>query len=263
MESIKELRVMLQTNVLGHPILQRVLSIYLTRPLLSTSVTPNQVTVFMLLLGTAAAAAIFAGWFLTGLLLAYLNVLFDAVDGEVARYKKVYSQRGVYLDLINHLWTGAVIFLAVTLYAAGLPTDVQMPVLLVGILGALAMPVRRANGDLHRVMMVRKHLETAERPAPVQKKEQHTAAPEARFSPGFLRRLTQSVYDLHELAPMLIVLFLGAMAEQYLLPGRAGHPVLSWVVIFYGATSCLYLLREVVGGYYAIERRINSLAERL
>ena len=262
MESIKELRVMLQTNVLGHPIFQRVLSLYLTWPLLPTPITPNQITVFMLLLGTTAAAAIIAGWFVAGLLLAYLNVLFDAVDGEVARYKKIYSLRGVYLDLVNHLWTGAVIFLAVTLYVAGLPDGLNMPVLLAGLLGALAMPLRRANGDLHRVMVVRQYLEIAGR-ADAEKQTSGRVQGEARLAPGLLRRAAQAAYDIHELAPMLIVLFLGAMAEQYLLPGRTDHPVLSWIVILYGATSCLYLVREVVGGYYSIERRVTSLKERL
>jgi hypothetical protein len=263
MESIKELRQMLQTDVMGHPVLQRVLSIYLTRPLLSTTITPNQVTAFMLLLGIAASIAVFSGWFMLGLLLIYLNVLFDAVDGEVARYKKVFSLRGIYLDLVNHLLTGSLFFIAVAFYAAGLPGRVIVPVLMMGMLGGLAQTVRRANGDLYRVIFVRQQNDLAARLGPIStiRAARATTASAQRESilKRLVRRAAEAVYDLHELAPMAIVFFLAYVADRFVAFHWSNHPFLSIVIMLYGLTSCLYLIREIVGGFNMLESRINAL----
>src|SRR3989344_2995483 len=115
MESIKELRVKLQTNVLGHPILQRVLSIYVTRVFLAMNITANQVSAAMIVVGVISGVVIAFGYIWTGLVLIYLSLLLDAVDGEIARYRKVFSLRGIYLDLVNHLVVFGVFFLGLTL----------------------------------------------------------------------------------------------------------------------------------------------------
>ena len=79
----------------------RTLSAILTRGLLSSRVTPNQVTGASLLTGLLGA------WLLSGeggarsllgLILFQLSVILDHVDGEVARLKYLHSRLGKWLD---------------------------------------------------------------------------------------------------------------------------------------------------------------------
>jgi phosphatidylglycerophosphate synthase len=65
--------------------------------------TPNQVTVFSMLLGALAAAAFATGvrWGLvTGAVLLQAAFLFDCVDGQLARYTQRFSAIGGWLDAV-------------------------------------------------------------------------------------------------------------------------------------------------------------------
>src|SRR3989344_7465348 len=137
MESIKELRVMLQTNVLGHPILQRMPSIYITRLFLLTSITANQISAAMIIVGVISGVVIASGYIWSGLALIYVNLVLDAVDGELARYRKTFSMRGVYLDLVNHLGVFEAFFLGLTFAVSEVWTSPNLVLLVVGVVGAL------------------------------------------------------------------------------------------------------------------------------
>ena len=265
MESIKELRVMLQTNVLGHPILQRVPSIYITRLLLPTPVTSIQVSVAMIVVGVLAGAIISLGYIWEGLALLYVSLVLDAVDGEIVRYKKTFSMRGVYLDLVNHLVVFEAFFLGLTFAVSELWTTPNLVVLAAGVVGALTMGMRRAIGDLPRILFVRPYSERPELfriPAtpPHTHTEAATAAP--RLSPRkLLRDILWGVHELHEGGYMIVVLVASYAGELLLFPGVPHYPVLSWAVVLYATTSCLYLIREIIGGFYTIEDRIASLRD--
>ena len=266
MESIKELRVMLQTNVLGHPILQRVPSIYVTRFFLLTSTTANQISAVMIIVGVISGVVIAFGYIWSGLALIYLNLVLDAVDGELARYRKTFSMRGVYLDLVNHLVVFEAFFLGLTFAVSEVWTRPNLVLLVVGVVGALAMCMRRAIGDLHRVLFVRPYSERPElfRIPPTSLEARTGTAPSiSRFS---LRVLTKNIlWYLHELAVcgyMSVVLAIAYAAERLLLPGVPHYPILSWVVLYYSVTLCLYLAREIIGGFYSIESRIASLRDQ-
>ncbi len=78
---------------------------YLSRPitvvLARTPVTPNQVTVVSGLIGIAAGVSIGLGGYwnaVMGALLLQLSVVFDDVDGELARLKRLFSDCGEMLD---------------------------------------------------------------------------------------------------------------------------------------------------------------------
>jgi len=90
----------------------------ISRLLLKTPVTPNQITVFVTALG------IWAGWLMSragytakveGALLFLLTSILDGCDGEVARAKKMISKIGGWLDL----WGDNVVHVAV-FYGLGL-----------------------------------------------------------------------------------------------------------------------------------------------
>jgi phosphatidylglycerophosphate synthase len=71
-----------------------------TRALLVTSVTPNQVSLFALLLGVVAAAAAARGAFAVAGFLYWAGSVVDCVDGEIARLRVEGSRTGEWLDSV-------------------------------------------------------------------------------------------------------------------------------------------------------------------
>lgn len=66
-----------------------------------TNIEPNLVTVFTVILAFVAAIFFFKGDYVSliiGALFLNLSYIFDCVDGELARYKKLNSQFGAWLD---------------------------------------------------------------------------------------------------------------------------------------------------------------------
>jgi len=100
----------------------RRLSPYLTRALLRTRITPNGVTWLMIADGLAAAALLT----LPGLapavgvvVLLQLQLLLDCSDGELARWRKVSSPAGIFLDRFAHNVTEAALPIALGIRADG------------------------------------------------------------------------------------------------------------------------------------------------
>ncbi|MFW9881230.1 MAG: CDP-alcohol phosphatidyltransferase family protein [Candidatus Thorarchaeota archaeon] len=92
----------------------RLISIYITWILVKTPVTANFVSIFGILIGLAGLYLIFLGTNFTiflGFILLYLHHISDEIDGEVARYKRQTSVRGIYYDEISHLLIHGMLFL--------------------------------------------------------------------------------------------------------------------------------------------------------
>jgi len=102
----------------------RDLSPYLTRLLLRTPITANQVTWLMIATGASAGLVLLIPG-LPGALLAavlgQLQMLWDCCDGEVARWRQTSSPQGVFLDRVGHYTTEGLIPVALGLRAAGFP----------------------------------------------------------------------------------------------------------------------------------------------
>jgi len=102
----------------------RDISPYLTRLLVRTPITANQVTWLMILTGMGAAGALLIpglpGGFLAAIL-GQLQMLWDCCDGEVARWRKTSSVSGVFLDRVGHYTTEGLIPIALGMRAAGFP----------------------------------------------------------------------------------------------------------------------------------------------
>jgi len=89
-------------------------SIHVTRALLPTRVTPNQVTAVGLIVCAAGAALIGAGepaLALGGVLTLHASLVLAAVDGELARARSLCSWRGVYFDYIGTRWVKPLLIL--------------------------------------------------------------------------------------------------------------------------------------------------------
>ena len=102
----------------------RKISPYLTKPLLKTSITANGVTWIMIAFGFGAGLTILIpgplGLFLP-MLMAQMQMLWDCVDGEVARWTQKFSPMGAFLDRVGHYLAESSIPIALGLRVAGWP----------------------------------------------------------------------------------------------------------------------------------------------
>ncbi len=79
--------------------------IRITQHLIDTNITANQVTVAGILIGILGAISIAFGSFasaLFGVALLQFGFVLDGVDGQLARFRKQSSVKGVFLDTLNH-----------------------------------------------------------------------------------------------------------------------------------------------------------------
>lgn len=97
-------------------------SLYLTRQLVPTRITPNGVTGLMILSGWCIALSLLVPGIVGALLAVFfgqLQMYLDCVDGELARWRQRFSPAGVFLDRTAHYTTEGFLGLAFGLRAAG------------------------------------------------------------------------------------------------------------------------------------------------
>ncbi|GAA2463319.1 CDP-alcohol phosphatidyltransferase family protein [Streptomyces mauvecolor] len=137
----------------GGRLYMREISLRITRLLVTTKVTPNQLTYLMTLSGVLAAPALL----IPGIWGAVLGVvavqgylLLDCVDGEVARWKKQFSLSGVYLDRVGAYLCDAAVLVGFGLRAADLWGGGRIDWLwaFLGTLAALGAILIKAETDL-------------------------------------------------------------------------------------------------------------------
>jgi len=99
----------LSNDSLMDRLITRFISMQLTRVLLKTSLTPNQITFLSLLIGLGSAWCFYQGTFfsgITGALLLLVSAWVDCTDGEIARLKFMETSWGarfdIYCDNIVH-----------------------------------------------------------------------------------------------------------------------------------------------------------------
>jgi phosphatidylglycerophosphate synthase len=121
-------------------------SVYLTRALIPSRVTPNAMTWTMIALGVAAAVALSIPGVPTAIaavLLIQLQILLDCSDGELARWRRTYSPLGIYLDRIAHYATETLFPIALGIRADGGWDEAGGTYTLLGLIAAvLALFVR-------------------------------------------------------------------------------------------------------------------------
>lgn len=131
----------------------REISLRITRVLVNTKVTPNQLTYVMTLAGVLAAPALLVPGIwgaVLGVVAVQLYLLLDCVDGEVARWKKQFSLSGVYLDRVGAYLCDAAVLVGFGLRAADLwgPGRIDWLWAFLGTLAALGAILIKAETDL-------------------------------------------------------------------------------------------------------------------
>ena len=95
---------------------ERRISIAISRRLVNTSVTPNEMTLISVLVGVAGAAFVYMGqgsWQIAGALLFLAHSILDGCDGEIARIKFQQSRMGGILDFWGDNVVHAAVFWAI------------------------------------------------------------------------------------------------------------------------------------------------------
>ncbi|WP_121866715.1 CDP-alcohol phosphatidyltransferase family protein [Glutamicibacter nicotianae] len=93
----------------------RHISIYLTAALVRTRISANGVTGLMILAGWGMSLALLIPGIwgpLLAVLLSQVQLYFDCSDGEVARWRGTQSPRGIFMDMVGHHTTEALIPIA-------------------------------------------------------------------------------------------------------------------------------------------------------
>ena len=102
----------------------RRLSLRVTRLLVDAPVSPDGLTALMVVVGLAAAVTASlpgVGWAVVTAVAVQGYLLLDCVDGELARWRRSTSTRGVYLDRVGHYLVEAALVAAVGVRADGGP----------------------------------------------------------------------------------------------------------------------------------------------
>ena len=79
----------------------RKISRRITSILVETSIKPNFITFLSIVIGLLAALCSAQGRYLLGGLLLLASLVFDCIDGEIARYKSQFSALGAWLDALS------------------------------------------------------------------------------------------------------------------------------------------------------------------
>jgi phosphatidylglycerophosphate synthase len=96
----------------------RNVSVFITRIVTLTPLKPNHITSINLFLGIIVALFFLTSnlkYNIIGIILFYVWILLDLVDGEVARYKQIYSNAGLFLDIIAYYIMFAAVFIAISI----------------------------------------------------------------------------------------------------------------------------------------------------
>lgn len=267
MPSIKELRhETQQTKVEGrerpwlYKSLQRGPSIYITKLLINTSLTPNTISLLMILFGVCGAYLLFLPGIyikLLGLLFFYINILLDKVDGEIARYKKIFSLRGVYLDEINHLTIPGLFFASLTLSFFDKTPLPETAFLIFGMLAAMSMPFLRVGHSLAPQMYAKKYLKNIDT-FPLPKANKQTVVDAAKQKYGPLYKVFYVVHQLQDFFIIILLCFIALLLSEFIYDTS----ILSYFIIAYGLLLPLIFIENTIKGFLQIEQRISNLHER-
>jgi phosphatidylglycerophosphate synthase len=223
---------------MGRLYMRRV-SLRFTRWLVPTRVTPDGLTWLMVVSGLAAALVLTVAspWAdVAAVALIQLQVLCDCSDGELARWRRWSSAKGIYLDRVGHYTTDAFVVCAVGVHADGGLGSIDGWTT-VGLVGAVLVLVSRAETDLVHV---------ARAYVGLPKFEPTAVAPQV----SGVRRLRRIAYAVPVnrllLAWDLSVALVVVAVVDAVAGSTVGHQVLAVVLAGVGVLVCLLHLLTIL-----------------
>ncbi|MDD3887346.1 MAG: CDP-alcohol phosphatidyltransferase family protein [Patescibacteria group bacterium] len=122
-------------------------SIYFTWFFCHTPITPNQLTFVQIIFAwLGALSLIIWSWhgIIAWIILMQLSFIFDLVDGEVARYKKMSSLFGVVLDSFGHVLINPAVYWSLSLFVYFQTYDIWIIYLTIALSVFLISPSKHA-----------------------------------------------------------------------------------------------------------------------
>lgn len=142
--------------------INRHISIFISKRIVHTPLTPNMMSVFTFLLGLGGAYSASLGGYFPVLLGAFLfqwNSILDGVDGELARVRFQQSKLGQWVDTASDDLSNIAFYIGLTLGARGLPGDQYL--VPIGVVGTIAFVLQmivlyvellqKGTGDLYAI----------------------------------------------------------------------------------------------------------------
>ncbi|MFJ4096319.1 CDP-alcohol phosphatidyltransferase family protein [Kitasatospora sp. NPDC089913] len=218
-------------------IYMRAVSLRVTRQLVRTSVAPNTLTWLMVVCGVAAGAALLVPGPLGAVLAALLMqgfLLFDCVDGEVARWKRQFSTAGVYVDRLGAYLADAALMVGAGVRAARDGSELWVSV---GLAAALGVVLLKASTDLVDVARARSGLAPADEES-TQPRSQGIATARRLASVFKIHRVTNGI----EASLVLLAAAVADVAAGGIGPTRAvvaGIAVITWGMVVAHLASIL------------------------
>ncbi|MFB8237830.1 CDP-alcohol phosphatidyltransferase family protein [Kitasatospora purpeofusca] len=218
-------------------IYMRAVSLRVTRQLVRTSVAPNTLTWLMVVCGVGAGAALLVPGLLGAVLAALLFqgfLLFDCVDGEVARWKRQFSTAGVYVDRLGAYLADAALMVGAGVRAARGGSELWVSV---GLAAALGVVLLKASTDLVDVARARSGLAPADEES-TQPRSQGIATARRLASVFKIHRVTNGI----EASLVLLAAAVADVAAGGIGPTRAvvaGIAVITWGMVVAHLASIL------------------------
>ena len=262
MESIKELRKICQNPKEYHnpgafidQELWRSFSIYFTKLALYTPLKPDHITFIMIFWGFVVGFLFSIGtyWYvLLGAIALEFFILLDAIDGEMARYKKTSSLKGMFLDVVAHLTNTALPFMGITigLYKFNPNLNIVLAGLSVCIFSILCFDIQTQK---HHVML-KDIIKYAQKTEQIKSKKILKKVIQESIKKSFLKSMFKKVNYLYDHSYMIQIFLLAAIFNK-----------LHWVLFFYGITFPLMwlvkLFHEYKTGYKPYEYLLEPYKE--
>lgn len=269
MESIKELRTLLQEEKInplgwrrpwGYKVFQRGPSIYITRALIPTRITPNQVTIAGILIGLAGCWDILSlDWHykLFGVFLLYLSILADKVDGELARYRKTYSLSGIYWDEISHLIIPPLFWISL---AWGI-SDISIYgdrrfLIIVSALGALALMANRVIHSLAPQIFAKKYIKYADKFNLPQRIDDII---QPNRSQGIIKTVARAIHHLQDFFIIISITAVIIILEVATRRDILFHPLLAYFVALMSPLFIFFAIENTIRKARSIETDITKI----
>lgn len=238
----------------------RDVSVYITWALLHTPITANQVTAIGIAFGLFGVLSLAMPSPLTGIAggaLLWMYILLDKVDGEVARYRKTVSLRGIFLDEIGHLVIQPLLFVGLSVHVYA--TTARLEALLLGTIPALQTGWARVLVNLPYRIYAKKVVSLPLLPIPL---VDFTRAQRA----SRIQRASAPLFKpLHRLHTFYWVLTLTIVANllDLLLPAPA---IISWtyaLLLLAAAAQIALFFRAVLLAWLTIEADVALVDEQV
>ena len=119
----------------------------LARFISRTGLSPNVITVIGFLLMVGVAFVLARGYLVLGGLLIIAAVLFDAIDGTLARMMGRTSRFGAFLDSTLDRFSEAIIFLGLFIYLIGQGQKIELILIYATVVGSMMVSYARARAE--------------------------------------------------------------------------------------------------------------------